>query len=128
MPTLAVVDDDATFLEMVQLALQIEGYEILPFYDGEAAWRHLSDPSSAKPDALVLDIMMPRLDGNALAKRMEADPRTRDIPIIVLTAKGRYGDKFEPPKAAAVLQKPCGVERLRETIREVVQKAARRPS
>jgi diguanylate cyclase (GGDEF)-like protein len=80
-----VVDDDPAKLVLLEVALTMAGYEVLTAGDGEEG---LAAVSSFQPDLVVSDIMMPRMDGYELARRIRDDPQTRFIPIILQTAAG----------------------------------------
>jgi CheY-like chemotaxis protein len=76
------------------------------------------NPDRVLPDLIVLDIMMPVMDGYQLNMRLQTEPRAKDIPILVLTAKGqKMRDLFEmAPNVAAYVQKPFDPKTLRELI------------
>jgi len=84
-----VVDDEEDIRELVELNLSREGYQILPCDTGERA---LALVRSRKPDLVVLDLMLPGVDGLEVCKRLKANPDTRHIPVIMLTAKGEEAD------------------------------------
>ncbi|MCG3201762.1 MAG: Adenylate cyclase 2 [Gammaproteobacteria bacterium] len=84
-----VVDDVADNVEIVRARLESEGYEVLTAADGEAA---LETARSALPDLLLLDIMMPGLDGIEVTRRLKADPSLPFMPIILVTAKAAASD------------------------------------
>jgi two-component system alkaline phosphatase synthesis response regulator PhoP len=67
----------------------MEGYEVVTALDGEEALRKVKE---AKPDLIVLDIMMPKMDGYETCRALKSDDSTRDIPVILLSAKGRNVD------------------------------------
>jgi two-component system phosphate regulon response regulator PhoB len=84
-----VVDDEEDILELVKYNLAKEGYEITSALSGEKA---LSRATEKKFDLIVLDLMLPGLDGLEVAKRLKNNPDTHHIPIIMLTAKGEEAD------------------------------------
>ena len=88
-PTILVVDDEEDIRELVQLNLSREGYTILPCETGEQA---LDQAYSKMPDLIVLDLMLPGIDGLEVCKRLKNDPKTRQIPLVMLTAKGEEAD------------------------------------
>src|SRR5438876_5406915 len=88
-PRILVVDDTAENLEIMTMRLQHHGYEIVTAVDGEEA---LAKAQSCDPDLILLDIMMPKLDGIAVTRRLKADTSLRFIPIILLTAKADSRD------------------------------------
>jgi CheY-like chemotaxis protein len=87
--TVLVVDDDPVIVNLLQVNFEIEGYEVLSATSGSAGLAHAQ---LGEPDVIVLDVMMPGLDGIEVARRLRADPRTRQIPIILLSAKAQSAD------------------------------------
>ena len=87
--TILVVDDEEDILELVRFNLSREGHEVLCAASGEKALEILK----SKPvDLMVLDLMLPGMDGFAVAKRVKNDPRIQHLPIVMLTAKGSESD------------------------------------
>jgi two-component system alkaline phosphatase synthesis response regulator PhoP len=84
-----VVDDEEDIRELVELNLGREGYQILACDTGERA---LELVRARKPDLIVLDLMLPGVDGLEVCKRLKADPNTGHIPVVMLTAKGEEAD------------------------------------
>src|SRR5207247_10631703 len=80
-----VVDDEIYIVHILDFSLGMEGYEVVTALDGEQA---LEKARAEKPDLIVLDIMMPKLDGYETSKRLKADPAHKDVPAIRLPAKG----------------------------------------
>lgn len=87
-----VVDDERSIVRLVQINLERQGYEVVTAYDGKEA---LDKVESERPDMLVLDVMMPFMDGFEVLEAMKKDPRNRDIPIIMLTAKAQDADVYQ---------------------------------
>ena len=87
---LLVVDDEIYIVHILDFSLGMEGYEVLTALDGEQAYEKAK---AEHPDLIVLDIMMPKLDGYETCKLLKADAGTRDIPVILLSAKGRNVDQ-----------------------------------
>ena len=83
-PTVLVIDDDARDRRLVVDTLEPEGYNVLSAEDGEAG---LELVRRERPAVVLLDLVMPGLDGFAVVERMRADPSTADVPIVVMTAK-----------------------------------------
>lgn len=85
------VDDEKHIVRLIQVNLQRAGYNVDVAYDGlEALKKVEEDP----PDLIVLDVMMPQLDGFETLKRLKANPLTSEIPVIMLTAKSQDADVF----------------------------------
>lgn len=85
------VDDERHIVRLVQVNLERAGYEVDCAYDGREA---LEKVKQSKPDLIVLDVMMPHLDGFQVLKTLKANADTRDIPVIMLTAKAQDQDVF----------------------------------
>ncbi len=85
-----VVDDEIYIVHILDFSLGMEGYEVLTALDGEQA---LERVRSDKPDLIVLDIMMPKLDGYEVCRAVKSNPETRNVPVILLSAKGRNVDQ-----------------------------------
>ena len=84
-----ICDDDAAILRVIEVNLQVEGYEVLLAHHGEEA---LEVAAAEHPDLIILDIMMPRLDGYQTCERLKASDDTKDIPVIFLSAKAQQSD------------------------------------
>ncbi|MDP9022327.1 MAG: response regulator [Actinomycetota bacterium] len=118
-----VVDDDPAVRQMLELALVFEGFEILTAADGlEALGRALQ----ARPDAILLDVMMPRMGGLEAAQALRGDPRTTATPIILLTARAGEEDLWLGWQAGvdSYLVKPIDLDSLVMEIRRVISTTA----
>lgn len=101
-----VVDDEDDIREVAALSLEaVGGWRVSSACDGESA---IALARAERPDAILLDVMMPDVDGPATVARLQADPRTRDIPVILLTAKVQGPDRrrFAALGVAGTLAKP----------------------
>ncbi len=87
--TILVVDDEEDIRELVELNLSREGYRVLMCESGERA---LAQAVSQKPDLIILDLMLPGMDGLEVCRRLKADSITRQMPVVMLTAKGEEAD------------------------------------
>ncbi len=86
-PTVLVVDDDDSIREITQIALEaVGGWQVVTAENGLVA---LDRAREIQPDAILLDVMMPEMDGPTAARHLAADPATAHIPVILLTAKVR---------------------------------------
>jgi len=83
--SILLCDDDIHILKAAEFKFKRAGYEVRCAGDGEEAWELIQEK---KPDILITDYQMPRLDGIGLAERIHNDPSTNDIPVFMLTAKG----------------------------------------
>jgi len=86
-----VVDDERHIVRLVQVNLEREGHQVVSAFDGKEALRKVE---SEKPDLIVLDVMMPHMDGFEVLKRLKSDDKTKDIPVVMLTAKAQDADVF----------------------------------
>lgn len=125
--TVMVVDDEPEIVTLLRFILEKEGYNVTEAGNGQIALERLGiEPAGSKPqpmpDLMILDIMMPVMDGYVLNMRLQSEPQTRGIPILVLTAKGqKMRDLFEmAPNVAAYVQKPFDPKMLRELIAGIV--------
>ena len=116
-----VVDDDKLLLRLVQLNLDKMGIEVLMAEDGQEAIRLATEE---RPDVILLDIMMPQMDGYEVMRRLKSEKKTRDIPIVMLTAKSNPGDRQRSQEMGAVayITKPFRLEELRGTVRTIVDR------
>src|SRR5438874_8158884 len=85
-----VVDDEIYIVHILDFSLGMEGYEVLTALDGEQA---IEKANAEHPDLIVLDIMMPKLDGYETCKMLKSNDATKSIPVILLSAKGRNVDQ-----------------------------------
>ena len=112
-PLILIVDDDKSISDLIEISFKEKdkGFLIEKASDGEEA---LSRIASLTPDLLILDVMMPKLDGIEVAKRMRADQRYRFIPIIMLTVRDSVEDKIRGLEAGAddYVTKPFDLEEL----------------
>jgi two-component system alkaline phosphatase synthesis response regulator PhoP len=114
-----VVDDEIYIVHILDFSLGMEGYEVVTALDGEQA---VEKARAEKPDLIVLDIMMPKLDGYETCKILKADAATREIPVILLSAKGRNVDQkigFEVG-ADDYITKPFSPRKLVERINAIL--------
>ena len=120
MTTILVVDDDPDIAGLVEVNLRLEGFEVRVVADGDEA---LADISVSPPDLVVTDMMMPRVDGLELVRRLRLDPATTALPVIILTARDLSLDKVAGLAAGAddYIVKPFDavelVARIRSTLR-----------
>ena len=118
-PTVLVVDDEEYILRILGFAMRAEGWEVVTASNGEKALKCVREKA---PDLLVLDLMMPVLDGYQVLRRLKEDNSTREIPVIVLSAKGRDFDRESAFELGAddYFTKPFSPQRLVERIHQMV--------
>ncbi len=88
-PVVLVVDDNLQNLELLQAYLEDTDCKTLPARDGAEALKIIAD---TPPDLILLDVMMPKMSGFEVCKRIKNDPKTTDIPVIMVTALNEFGD------------------------------------
>lgn len=91
MTKILVVDDEPPIVELVKFNLEKEGYEVVVAFDGMTA---IDRTMEEKPNLIILDIMLPEVDGFEVCRSLSHNPQTKDIPIIMLTARGEEVDKI----------------------------------
>src|SRR5260370_39119324 len=125
--TVLVVEDEPQIKELGAVNLQHFGHEVLRASSAEEAEAAIR---VALPDVLVLDWMLPAESGLSLARRLRADARTRDLPILMLTARAMEQDKISGLEAGAddYLTKPLSPKELAARIKAELMRRARRPS
>ena len=121
MARILVVDDERDVATMLKFMLEKDGHVVETAHDGRAALAALgletADGRHPLPDLVILDVMMPELDGPAVCARMFEDPRTKPVPVLMLTAKGEMrGLHALTPNVAAHIDKPFDPRALRELI------------
>ena len=123
-----VVDDEIYIVHILDFSLGMEGYEVITALDGEQA---LEKMRTEKPDLIVLDIMMPKLDGYEVCKTIKGNPETAHIPVILLSAKGRNVDQKLGFDVGAddYITKPFSPRKLVERINQLLgQTVAEKPA
>lgn len=120
------VEDDASIRDIEVYALNSTGFEAEGFADGAAFWAALG---KARPELVVLDVMLPEIDGIQLLRRMKADAALREIPVIMATAKGAEYDKIQGLDLGAddYLTKPFGVMELVSRVKAVLRRCRPQP-
>lgn len=118
-----VVEDEPAIQELIAANLKLAGYEVLRAEDGEQAIARVRDEV---PDLILLDWMLPGVSGVQLAKRFRTDERTRDVPIIMLTARSDEMDKVAGLEAGAddYVTKPFSPKELMARIQAVLRRRA----
>ncbi len=116
--TVLLAEDDLEIRDILQDLLEAEGYDVIPASHGRQALEFLRSARGSKlPDLVVLDIMMPLVDGHQVLDEMKKDPVLAEIPVVVLSAAVRE----RPAGAAAFLRKPIPLQKLFDTIRGFVE-------
>jgi CheY-like chemotaxis protein len=122
-----LVDDEQDIREVAALSLQaIGGWRVSSAADGSSA---ILMARAEQPDAILLDVMMPGIDGAATVERLQQDARTRDIPVILLTAKAQGADRrrYAQLGVAGTLTKPFDPLTLTEQIATILGRVEETP-
>ncbi|MEL4304264.1 response regulator [Methanococcoides sp. LMO-2] len=116
-----IVDDEPDAVIATKRALEADGYNVIDAENGAMAFDMLK---SDIPDVILLDVMMPDMDGFEVCKRLKDDPAYRDIPVIMLTAKGEIDDKVGGLDIGAddYITKPFNLKELKARIKTVLRR------
>jgi len=116
-----VVDDDRNLRKIIQTNLELAGYEVTTASNGTEALRVLD---AMQPDLVLLDVMMPKMDGYELARRIRRHPVNTHVPIIMLTAKGEVEDKLQGFEAGIddYMTKPFGPQELLARVKAKIRR------
>jgi two-component system alkaline phosphatase synthesis response regulator PhoP len=119
-PKILIVDDDHDLVQSVSEALDFAGYQVAAAYNGVEA---IEQARLQRPTVIILDIMMPLMDGYHACQILKSDPDTRDIPILMLTSKGQTSDRIQGFEAGVdqYLTKPFDVAELKARIASLVK-------
>ena len=115
MPKILIVDDEDAIRNVVRLLLIQEGYDVIEAAYGQSGY---SKAESEKPDLVLLDLMMPVMDGFEVLQKLKKNPQTSGIPVIILTAKIDVASERECMRLGAVdyIKKPWGPRELEDRI------------
>ena len=119
--TILVVDDEVELVDMVKMRLEANDYEVLSAYDGQEG---LEKAKKEKPDLIILDLMLPKMDGYKVCGLLKADSRYNKIPIIIFSARAQEEDRKlgEELGAEIYITKPFEPQLLLEKIKELLPK------
>jgi len=116
-----VVDDEVDLVETIRFSLEVEGFETMVAYHGEEA---LSLARKENPDLIILDLMLPKLDGYKVCRLLKFDERYKHIPILMLTAKAQEKDRLLGKETGAddYMTKPFDIDHLMEKVKFYLSK------
>ncbi len=119
MGKILIVDDEIQFIDLVQMRLEANGYEVITADNGEVG---LEKARHENPDLIVLDLMMPVMDGYTMLKELRKVEQIKDIPVILCTAKSHRDDENNGQKAGAddYIKKPFESSELLAKIKELL--------
>jgi two-component system phosphate regulon response regulator PhoB len=120
-PTILVVEDEDALATLLQYNLEKEGYEVLVASDGEEAMVSVDEKL---PDLIVLDWMLPKISGIEVCRRLRQKPETRNVPIIMMTARGEESDRIRGLDTGAddYVVKPVSMSELAARVRAVLRR------
>lgn len=129
MARILIVDDEQAIVTLMRFILEKSGHQVQEAYNGQEALGLLgvepADPKAQLPDLIVLDVMMPIMDGHTMSLRLRADPRTAKIPLLVVTAKGDTRSLFDKmPGVSAFFGKPFNPKDLRDAVAKALASPA----
>ena len=118
-PVVVVAEDEPQIANLVRYKLEKSGYEVLWGKDGQRAWELIQE---SKPDLVILDVMMPIMDGFEVLRAMHDRPETREIPAIMVTARGMEEDILKGFEEGAVdyMVKPFSVTELAARVKATI--------
>jgi two-component system phosphate regulon response regulator PhoB len=121
-PTLLVVEDEAAMVELLRYNLEKEGYDVAAAADGEEALQAIAD---SRPDLIILDWMLPLVSGIEVCRQIRRKPETKDIPIIMLTARAEEADRVRGLEVGAddYVTKPFSPSELIARVRAVLRRS-----
>jgi twitching motility two-component system response regulator PilH len=125
--TILIADDSQAVRDILQMSLETLGYSVVIAEDGERAMERIQ---AASPDLIIADVMMPKVNGFQICRRVKSDPATRRTPVILLTARSGQEDVFWGKDCGAdeYITKPFRTQDLEQAIRRLLQGQAAAPS
>lgn len=126
MNKILIIEDDSTINELIKINLELAGYSVIQALDGIKGF---ALAKQELPNAIILDLMMPEVDGYTVAQRIRQNPETKNIPILMLTALSQLNDKVKGFDVGAddYLTKPFEVEELKVRLRAILKRANQIP-
>jgi DNA-binding response OmpR family regulator len=117
-----VVDDEENIIEFIRLGLRYEGFQVESAPDGEQG---ITAAQRVNPDLIILDLMLPGIDGLEVCRRLRTNPTTSDIPVLMLTAKDDVRDRITGLRTGAddYLAKPFDFDELLERMRAILRRS-----
>ncbi|MGC8866984.1 MAG: response regulator [Elusimicrobiales bacterium] len=118
-----VVDDEKDVLFLLRVLFEKEGFEVIEAANGKIAYEMLINKTNPiKPDLIILDVMMPEMDGYTFETKMLESDEFKKIPLIILTAKGQIRELFEMSNnVKAFIEKPFDPKKLISLVKEVLK-------
>jgi len=122
MAKILIIDDDTANRDMLKTRLEASGYAVAEAVNGEEGVKTAQDLA---PDLIIMDVMMPKVDGRLACRILKSNPKTKDIPVVMLTARSQQMEELRGWESGAdeYLTKPCDHKRLLELIAQFLNKA-----
>lgn len=116
-----IVDDESDIVETLKFLLESEGFECIIAYDGEEA---LNKAKNENPDLIILDVMLPKINGYKVCRLLKFDSKYKNIPILMVTARSQDEDETIGKQTGAdeYITKPFDIEHILETIKKYFTK------
>ena len=126
MNKILVIDDDVAINELIKVNLELNGYNVLQAYDGTTCF---AIAKQELPDLIILDVMMPEVDGYTVAQRIRQNPTTEETPILMLTALSQLNDKVKGFNIGVddYLVKPFEMEELQVRVKALLKRSRKIP-
>jgi DNA-binding response OmpR family regulator len=120
-PRVVIADDDPDIRRLVEMTVTNAGCDVTVASDGEEALERVRE---SMPDLVILDVLMPRMDGWEVARALKGDPATREVPVMFLTSRGQEHDVLEGFDSGAIdyMVKPFSPRELQVRVRAVLAK------
>ena len=116
-PTILVVDDDDSIRELTSMTLEVvDEWNVIAASNGQAA---VALAKQHDPDAVLLDLMMPVMDGRTFLKEIESDSTLADVPVILLTAAT---ERFQSPRVTGLMKKPFDIDEIIQAATEYAER------
>jgi CheY-like chemotaxis protein len=127
MAHIMIIDDERDVVTLIKFLLEKDGHKVTEAYQGAEALAKLGIAPKADgadiPDLIILDVLMPVMDGYTVCSRLAGEAKTRAVPVLILTAKGATKDLFTlSPNVAAHIEKPFDPKQLRELVTGMLTK------
>jgi two-component system phosphate regulon response regulator PhoB len=121
-PQVMIVEDEASLVTLLRYNLEKEGYRVVEAMDGEEAMTMVSE---AQPDLMILDWMLPVMSGIEVCRQLRRKPRTRDLPILMLTARGEVSDRIRGLNTGAddYMSKPFSMPELLARVKALLRRS-----
>lgn len=127
MANILIVDDEPSVVLLLKFVMETGGHTVREAYNGEQAVRLMgiepADAQATLPDLVILDVMMPVMDGHAVCLKMKDNPRTNKVPVLIVSAKGDMRQMFQSVSSVnGFFSKPFDPKKLKEAVKNAIKK------